>query len=612
MSNPYTDLGRVANAQEARSCALTRGSDGHWHLVILSSGFVVSTDLNTAKSEFCPFPEGYTAYPFGSAATRTGKVCFGAGKMFYEFDPVQKAYTLCKVINDSGKDNTCEAWSPFEDREGKLWFGAYPVTHLMSWNPKTGEFTEHGIMAEDLAYLTSIAEDTEGWIYCGMGTTAPTISAYHPRTGEKRIIARSQLPGDCAEVRMAPDGTVYGALNGTSHGSCYKPEKDWHRLSGGAYLEAVAEPFQTFYSFDGFDAIHCPYPEHPEILRQDLVDHSLTYRHPETGEAVTVSLEYDVAGAELSPITLGPDGKIYGTTNHPIQIFTYDPASDTLINYGRSPFARHISGWGNICAYASQGSILAGAAYCGGYVVRIDTNAPVCKEQDDVNPHCEAAYESLLRPRSAAALPDGKTVVFGGFNVYGKAGGGLVVYDCETGASRLIPNEKLLPGHSILAITPLGGSRILCGTSIEVPGGGKPVGEEAALFTYDLEQETVLFQSAPVPGAREISHLVQDSQGSIHGITGGGSYFVCNADTHLVLRVCDLSAQGTPVRAGMALSSDGSVYGLLTGGIYRVLPGKEAPEFLPKPPCPITGGMALLDGKLFFCSGSHLWCCNLT
>lgn len=606
----YLDLGRVANAQEARSCAMTKGSDGHWHLVILSSGFVVSTDLNTAKSTFCPFPEGYVAYPFGSMGTRTGKVCFGAGKMFYEFDPATCAYTLCHVINTSGKDDTCEAWSPFEDRSGRIWFGAYPVTHLMSYDPKTGIFTEHGIMAEDQSYLTSIAEDKTGWIYCGMGTIAPTIAAFNPNTGEKRIIARSELPGDCAEVRLATDGNVYGALKGSSHGSCYMREKEWHLLEGGAYLEAATAPFQTFYAFSGFDAIHCPFENHPRILEQDLVDHRLTYLHPDTGETVTVSLDYDVAGAELSPITLGPDGKIYGTTNHPIQIFTYDPSSGVLTNFGRRPFARRISGWGNICAYASQGSILAGAAYCGGFIVRIDTNQSICSAQDDVNPHCEAAFNELLRPRSAAALPDGKTVAFSGFNIYGKAGGGMVLYDCDAGTCHLIPNGKLLPGHSTLAILPLSKTRLLCGTSIQVPGGGKPVAAEGALFEYDLETETVLFHTAPISQAEEISHLVQDTDGKVHGITGNGVYFTWDPSTRTILTTCDLSRHGTPVRAGMTVASDGTVYGLLTGGIYRISPG-GMPEFLTEPPCPITGGMALLDGKLYFSSNSHLWCCTL-
>lgn len=610
LNDIYRDLGRVANAQEARSCAMTRGSDGKWYFVILSSGFVVCVDLHTAESQFCPFPEGYRNYPFGSMGARTGKVYFGAGKMFYEFDPVKKAYTFYEAINKSGTDDTCECWSPFEAADGRIWFGAYPVTHLMCFEPKTKTFTEYGVMAEDQMYLSSVAEDNRGWIYSGMGTSAPTISAYHPETGEKRIIARSETPGN-AEVRLGTDGNVYGIVDGSTHGGEYSPEKQWHRLENGTWGERVTEPFQTFYTNSSFDAIHCPFAEHPQILEQDLVDHSLTYIHPDSRETVTVTLDYDVEGAELSPITIGPDGKIYGTTNHPIQIFTYDPEKDFLCNYGRKPFARHISGWGNICAYASQGDILAGAAYCGGYIVRIDSKMPINREDDDTNPHCEAECREILRPRSSAALPDGKQVIFGGFAIYGKAGGGLVIYDTKARTCHVIQNEKLLQGQSVLAIVPLEEGRILCGTSIEAPGGGKILAEQAEIFEFDLSKEQVIYTLAPIPGSREIAHMKQDRMGTVHGITQEGVYFTYDPVTRKVLQTRDLSDRGVPVRDGMALAEDGTLYGLLTGGIFCVRPSAEAPEFLPEPPCDIQCGMALTKDKLYFGSRTHLWSCTL-
>lgn len=599
MNGIYRDLGRVANAQEARTCSMTRGSDGHWYLVILSSGFVVSTDLHTAKSTFCPFPDGYVDYPFGSIGSRTGKVYFGAGQMFYEFDPVRSAYTFSARLTD--RVGTCEAWAPFEASDGGIWFGAYDITRLRRFDPVTRQITDHGIMGKDQAYLSSVAQDRHGWIYGGMGTTPPAIAAYCPETGERRILAVSRTVGGFAVVRVSHDGSVYGTLNGDS----------WYRLENGLLGGPVSETFRTFYSLSGFDTIHCPYPEHPEILEQDLVDHLLVYRHPDTGETVRLILDYDVSGADMSPLTAGPDGKIYGTTNHPIQIYTYDPATDTLTNYGRSPFARHISGWGNICAYASQGDILAGAAYCGGFVVRIDTKEHICRRPDDRNPHCEGSYREVLRPRSAAALSDGKTVLFGGFNIYGKAGGGLIRYNCESRECSLIPNEKLLPDHSILAILPLSETRILCGTSIEVPGGGTPAVREAELFEYDLAEERVLRHWAPVPGAVEIAHLGRDGSGRIHGIAGDGTFFTLTDDLGSVLKRHDLSSRGTPVRDGMVTAPDGTLCGLLTGGIYLLRPDADTPEFLPAPPCPISCGMALLNGRVYFGSNTHLWECRL-
>lgn len=604
----YRDLGRVANTQEARSSSMVKGSDGCYYLVILSQGFVVSVNLNTGESQGCPFPEGYKAYPFGSMGSRTGKVYFGAGKMFYEFDPVQKAYTFYEAINKSGTDDTCEAWSPFEAADGRIFFGAYPVTHLMSFDPRSRSFTAYGVMAEDQSYLTSEAMDSAGWIYCGLGTQKPTIVAFHPGTGEKRILSQCDANGESAEVRLGTDGEVYGALDGSTHGCVYDPNKHWYRLYGGKLCEPAKAPFTTYYTFSGFDAIHCPLEEHPEILESDLVEHSLIYRHPETGEAVTLTLEYESEGADLSPMTAGPDGILYGTTNHPIQLFTYDPKAGTLTNYGRRPFDhRYSTSWGNICAYANQGKILAGAAYCGGFILRFDTTQPILQAPEDVNPHCEAAFNEILRPRSAAALPDGKTVVFGGFNMYGKTGGGLVLYNCADRTSRVIPNEKLLRGHSVLSIVPLSHTRILCGTSIEAPGGGKVLASQAEIFEYDLAAEQVIYTFAPISGTQAIAHMKQDRAGIVHGITDDGRYFAYDPASRTLLRSQDLSVHGTAVRDGMCLTEDGTLYGLLTGGIYRVSPGSERPEILSVPPCTVSSGMALLEGKLYFGSQTHLW-----
>lgn len=613
MENKYRDIGRVANSQEARSSVLVRGSDGLFYFVIMSQGFVFTVNLNKKTGRAYPFPEGYKAYPYGSMGSKTGKVYFGAGEMFYEFDPVVGEYTFSANVKPENASWGAEALAPSEAEDGMIYFGACPITHLMSFNPKTRELTEYGVMDEDEEYLTSQVADKDGWIYCGIGTRKPKIIAFNLETREKRIIAETDEAGYNPEIRLATNGEIYGALEGSSHGCEYRAYKSWYRLSGGNLCERREKPFKNYYIGEGFDAIHCPLEEHPEIIEQDLVEHELTYKHPETGEVVTISLDYEVEGADLSPITLGPDGKIYGTTNHPIQIFTYDPKTDELINYGRRPFKKDIEelggrgGWGNICAYASQGNILAGPAYCGGFIVRIDVTQPIRGDVDDINPHCEGFSFEIYRPRSAAAMPDGKTMVFGGFNLNGRPGGGLVVYDSAARTFKVIENEKLRCGHSTMAIVPMSGSRILCGTNIDSPCGGKATVTEAEIFEYDIEKEQVIYSLVPMPGAKGIEHMKQDASGIIHGITLEGVYFAYDAQARKVLRSQDLSKYGIPVRDGMCIDCDGTIYGLLTRGIYRIAFGKEFAEIISEPPCDIERGMAICDGKIYFGNLTHLW-----
>ncbi len=605
-SEAYRDLGVVANTQESRTCAMTRASDGCFYLVICSQGFLVSVNLHTKKAQQYPFPENYIAYPFGSIGSKSGKVYLGGGNMFMEFDPALGEYTYWKRIHPD--ELSYGAWCLTEAEDGTIYFGGVPKTYLTSFHPKTREIHDFGILDPTQTYLGTLAIDRAGYLYCTIGTETVSIAVIHLPSGKRTVIPA--LPGrESAEVCRATDGEVYVTFDGDLKFNEYMPSKRWYRLYGGNLLEEKKQPFQNYFTGIGFHVIHCPYEDHPTILNPALVEHELTYLHPDTGEEITLNLEYETAGANLSPLTSGPDGKIYGTTNHPIQIYTYDPKTDTLTNFGRRPFARYIGGggWGNICAYAVQGDILGGCAYCGGFIVRIDTTKPICKKPDDVNPHCEGAYEEIYRPRSAAALPDGRTMVFGGYTTNGATGGGLILYDAIDRTCRVFSNEELIPHQSVLSMVPLSDHVLLCGTSIEAPCGGYVLSPEAQLFTFDLASGKVLDSLVPIPGAREISHMKQDNAGLVHAITSSGTYFVYDPRRRAVLRSQDLSQYGVPVRDGMKCMDDGTVYGLLTNGIYRIATGKTEAEILSTPPCPITAGMAVQDGKIFFGSGSHLW-----
>ena len=56
----------------------------------------------------------------------------------------------------------------------------------------------------------------------------------------------------------------------------------------------------------------------------------------------------------------------------------------------------------------------------------------------------------------------------------------------------------------------------------------------------------------------------------------------------------------------MRFGPDGQIFGLLAGAIYRIDPDTLTPTIVVQPPVPITAGMAILDGRIYFGSGSHL------
>jgi len=610
-TSAYRDIGRIANAGETRSSSLVKGSDGQYYLVVCGFGFVTSLNLHTKVSTYCPFPENELNYPFGSIAAKNGKVYLGGGRLFMEFDPVCNAFTFYSDIHaDKVYHN---AWCCTEDENGIIYFGSRGKnidgvchSYLVSYNPETHEMRDYGIVNPAQEYLGTLAVDNAGYIYCGFGTETKCIVAVERESG--KIIPLPILEstgGDAAEICRATNGEVYGAFSGSLCASAYRPSKKWYRLYGGELLEEMTEPFVSYQESIGHYGTHCPYEEHPEILAVELIEHYVKYRHPDTGEITEAYLEYETVGAPCSPMTEGPDGKLYGTTNHPFQFYTYDPETDELKNYGIKQFPRGATG--NICAYAKQGDILGGAAYCGGHIIRIDTTQPMYTGYD-VNPHCEASFRELLRPRSACSMPDGKTMIFGGYNDNGVTGTGVIVYDSEARTCKSIPNEKMLFQHSVLSMVPLSETLVLCGSCIEAPCGGYIKEPEAKIFLYDLEKESIVYSLVPVPGARTISHMKMDGAGLIHGITSNSVYFAFDPVKCEVLATKDLSAYGGVPRDGMKTANDGIVYGLLTKGIYRILPGTTEAEIISVPPCDICAGMAVIGNKIYFgASLTHLW-----
>ena len=598
----FRDIGRVANASEPRTCVLNKGTDGDFYFIICAYEFITCTNLRTGESSYHPYPDGYKAFPYGSFGAKSGKVYIGAGRYLFEFDPVLKAYTYAGMPHPDEVIGA-DAWSFAEDPNGILYFGAFPKTYLTGFDPKTRTFIDYGIMDPAEQYLESVAVGQDGWIYCGIGTSKREIMAVHPVTHEKRVLGILEEAGS-ATVYNSCDGRAFATLKG-SHLPVVPNEADgWFELTNGAIGLPISESIKWTYEKTGFHAIHCPYADRPRILRNELVDHDLCYIHPETGEETEVYLPYETTGAYMSPLTAGPDGKVYGSTNHPFQFYSYDPKTDTLTNYG----LRKTVPLGNICAYAVQGHILGGAAYCGGHIMRIDTTKPICQAYDE-NPHCETSIEEILRPRSACAMPDGRNMVFGGYNAYGVTGGGLVVYDAQARTCRVIENKKLLRFHSVLAIVPMSEDCILCGTCIGSPGGGVVEATQAELFLYDLTKEEVIYSIVPVPGAYTIAHMQAGTDGLIHGITSDSVHFVFDPSTRTVVHTQDLSAYGEVPRQGMQKMADGTIWGILGRAVYCIDPGAKDARIAVETPdgLRIDLGLAIIENKLYFGSGTHLW-----
>lgn len=230
-------------------------------------------------------------------------------------------------------------------------------------------------------------------------------------------------------------------------------------------------------------------------------------------------------------------------------------------------------------------------------------------ETEQRNPYVLAQWKrDICRPRTALAHPDGKHVMMAGFAGYGLCGGGIGIYNLRTDEATLLTADKdLLPGQSCITLKALPNGDLVGGTSISAPGGGHTTAKEAELFILDWETKKVTFRTAPVPGDSNIISIQALADGLVYGLSSRSQLFVFDPKNGKVVHSETLKSYGGVPRHALQIGSDGNLYAMLSGAILRITPGTLKHEKLATPPRPISAGGALVNGKLCYASGSHMW-----
>ncbi len=595
----FTDLGIPVDAVESRTAAICTSSVGDCRIVIAAKGFLLVVDPVTEHCTQIPFPNEHDEYPYDTFSSSAGIFYIGAGAMFYAFDPFKLAYIESIILKDP--EELC-GFSYAENADGHIYVASYPSCRLYRYRPAQRDWTCFGSMDAEQKYPFHMAIDAWGWIYLGLGTTKKNVIAFHPLTNEKQeLLQESQRTIGIGQVRQGPSRQVYALLG-----------EHWAHMEQGAVIAELGEKEpDSYYTGSSFGKFHRQLPGDWKMMSHSLSDYALIVRHERNGQEKTIKLRYQSKGASLSPIIVGPDQKLYGTSNHPMHFYSFDPKSNKLINWG-SKVIQNGSG-GNIAAYAVQGSILAGASYPNGRLHLYDTAKPMQWENsDNRNPIEVAAYVDVHRPRCALSLHDGEHVVYGGFPGYGMVGGGLAVYSLQAGTAKLIPHNELIPQQSTLSLAEASDGTLIGGTSIETPGGAEPAAKSAFVYKLDWQRRTILKRWQLDEQIREYSLLLIDPCGRIHTLTSCSNYYVWDPEQEIIIYHADLSAWGTIVRAGWQFSeADQCIYGVLSQAVFAIPLESLQPKLLAVPPHEITAGFALLQQKLYFACSTHLWSYSL-
>jgi len=466
--------------------------------------------------------------------------------------------------------------------DGKIWGGTFPSAKLFSYDPKTGVSEDFGRMDPDQFYCYPTAGE-DGLIYCAIQFEKMDIVVFDPekKTRTSLILGERRKPGRVTLVR-GKDGRIYSKL----------PISDqWFLVEEGKRLVEVPP--------SGVPLVPKALPDGRVF---SFVDNNLLrIENPATKERKEISLKYEAVGAYIYVVGTGPDGKIYGSTMLPLQLFVYDPQNHSLANLGKASVAN-----GEVYSLGSLDGKLYLCSYPEARLSVYDPGKPIrFGDDEDANPRDLGPMGGdLYRPRTMITGPHGK-VLIGGYPDYGLLGGAIAVYDPMKNEKRVY--RHIIRNQSIASLAYIEKFDLIAGgSSIRGGTGTHAVEKEAKLMLWDPKEEKKIFEIVPVPGAKTILSLAVTVEGLLYGITDNEKVFVFEPGEKEIRKIFDLGFKN-PREISLQLGPDLRLYGLAKEAIFFIDPRNDQVSLVKEPSVPIHSGMAMLGRKIFFGSGANLW-----
>lgn len=599
----FRDHGVGAPVSESRGMVTLTTAAGENLAIVLATdrsprGYLLVVDLDKGATDQRWYPEGVVnSDPFASMMSRNGRFYTGAGKTLLEFDPNTREYLYHGIPNPQA---SCFVGQAFADGPSDIiYLGTYPDSRVFSFNTKTKETAEVGRLDTEEKYLNYLGVDSAGWVYGGIGTARANIAAINPETKEVRqLLPEAERKLGTAVVFSGVDGKAYG----------YFGENRFRLFEGKAepikrdeFAASVPGPF-------GWGVTTGVLPDKRSV-RLNLPENFIEVTDPATKETRRIDLKFQSGGANITSVMAGPDGRIYGSSSHPMHFFAYDVAADKLEDYG--PVNR--VGGGNFCAMDVQGPYVAAASYALGIFHLYDTTKTFNGGYgDNPNPREVAHWKSdICRPRACLAHPNGDEIMMAGFAGYGLCGGGLGIYSLKTGEATLLDHEHLILNQSTIALAALPDGNVVGSTSTEAPGGGHPLAKEAVVYILDWPTKKVVYQVAPQPDCGAIPSLVVGPDGLVYGLAFNKLFVLDPVKRQIIANDLDLSAYGYIARPGMVVGPDKQIYAAFSNAIVKIEPGTLKHEKVADAPMGLSAGPTLHEGRLYFGSGARLWSYDL-
>ena len=605
MGNGFFHHGVATPISNHRGTAVT--TDGEGRNVVLiwlydhRGGYaLLMIDAETGKSEEfpMPYPPGGDG-PFAAILSSRNRYYTHFNSHFVEFDPVERAFTF------HHKTVPQMAMSMTEDDDGRIWSGTYPNSAVASFNPRTGEFRDFGNLYDQnwRQYPRAIAADDTGWVYFGIGSTASQIVSLDPETGKAEpLLVESERSQAHAPVYRDLNGKVYGHTSGGS-------EDGWMELYRGVRTDVgrIENRREKPFIAGSQGLFHTDFPDGKRMVECSLVDRTLAVEDPRSGNTRRVSFDYSSEGAHIMGVATAPDNTVCGGTAFPMHFFSFNPETDTWTNRPA------LGQWNTV---AREGGMFFIGAYTHGLLEEWDPARPwVHTERGKAGCNPDLLYEChevINRPHMLLAHPNGRTVVLAGTPGYGLTGGGMLFWDRQTREHTLLEHTDILPDQSTMSLAPLPDGKLLGGTTTSAGTGGEQKAREAELYIMDVETKRLDWHAAVFAGAQGYTDMCSGPNGVVYGVVDRRRFFVFDPGARRVVHRKELGAEFGPTTSQQGprvfvTAPDGAVYILFTKGIAIVEPETYAIRLLAESPVPIGPGGDILNGRIYFGSGSHVY-----
>jgi hypothetical protein len=546
--------------------------------------FVLQIDPETGETRQFVSKVPSSNYPTATFMSRTGHLYIGAAYAGHllRFDPGEDALEALGPISPGAATFPCRI---DEDDDGRIWIGSYGTADLTSYDPNTGQFTNHGRMDDVDMYNYPLVSD-DGKIACLIRMTEPKVVVFDPETETKQIVGPVTVKGqDTIDLYRGSDGRLYirsSKGNFVIQGMEAVPVDS---LPGSMSVSSGLPDGTTFGFVDSAEQIY----------------RKLRIKKPD-GEARILDLDYEASGSDIFYVHAGPDGRIYGSSILPLHLFRYDPESQELLDMGRCSAAT-----GEAYSMATLDGKIYICSYPGARISQYDPTQPYhFGDQPGDNPRDLGRIDDIsYRPRSTLTGPLGR-VWTASIPDYGLWGGPLSYYDPQIEEKKAY--YRICGDGSCYTLAHLEDQGLIAvGTTISGGSGTLPKVDQAVLFLWDYRAERKVWEGTPDRPVSTFNALLTGPDGRLYGTIRGGDLadeiFVFDPESReFAHRLRPPS--GRPLDLGLQNGPDGMIYGFTNSCIYRLDPSSLAVEEVVRGSFGIAG--PILGQEIYFATGHRL------